>query len=197
MVQTLTIENSSPVAVPFTVAAESRGVFAVDRRFGELPPQLPSQLSITFRPTSACNSWKRLSICLGSTDPVEVDLLGTGYSPEARPPPLNAGHVDAFLARIALGGSIAPPAQCEDGSVPAAPLQLREDVPAAAGPSGRQGWDLLFLGQDCSCARSVTAGADICASVHNVAKRREAECGRDEPHALQGGMHFRGATVAG
>jgi cilia- and flagella-associated protein 65 len=79
---------------------------------------------------------------------VDVDLLGTGYSDATRPPPLHVDHVDSFLHRVATGGSILPPEQAEDGSVPSGPLQLQSDTPAPAGPHGYHSWELLFAGQD-------------------------------------------------
>jgi cilia- and flagella-associated protein 65 len=152
IVQVLTIENKSPVAVAYTTAMESKGVFSVEKRFGVLKPNLLATVCVTFRPQGTCNSWKRLSICLAGTDPLDVDLLGTGYSDDTRPPPLSIDHIDSFLQRIADGGSILPPAQTEDGSLPSTPLQLRPDLPAPAGANGYHSWDLLFLGQDAAHA---------------------------------------------
>ena len=154
-VQVLLLENRSTVAVPYTINAEAKGVFAFDARFGTLKPNLLASVCITFAPKSEANSWKRLSIGLAGTDPIDVDLIGTGFSDSARPPPLSIAHVDAFLQRVVTGGPVLPPAQTEDGSMSAAPLVLRSGTPPLPGVLGYHSWDLMFDGQDVARALTV------------------------------------------
>ena len=153
--QVLLLQNRSAVAVAFTINAEAKGVFAFDARFGTLKPNLPASVCITFAPKSEANSWKRLSIGLAGTDPIDVDLIGTGFSETARPPPLSIAHVDAFLQRVVTGGPVLPPAQTEDGSMSSVPLGLRSGAPPLPGLLGYHSWDLMFDGQDVAHALTV------------------------------------------
>jgi hypothetical protein len=126
--------------------AERLGVFAVDMRFGIIKPSSALSLCFSFTPAVECNSWKRLGILLANADPLNIDLLGTGYTSIARPPTLHIQHIKAFLCRLSEGGPLLPPEQslgsnaCEGHS---APKTLT--IPDA---EGYQSWDVLFQAQD-------------------------------------------------
>ena len=149
--QAFWLENRSAVTLSYTVRCGSRGVFAVDKPFGSIRGGSTVNVVATFTPAAECNSWKRLAVVLSNADPLNIDLIGTGYSPAARPPRLPPHAVQAFLQRVAQGGSIVPPAQLADGDLPASPAQ---NVPENVGIFGFQSWDLLFDGQDVT--RSLT-----------------------------------------
>jgi cilia- and flagella-associated protein 65 len=155
LAQVLTLENKSPVAVAYTINAESKGVFSFHPRFGTLKPSLTATVTITFSPTAERNAWKRLAITLADAEPLDVDLFGTGFSESIRPPPLTLTHIDGFVERIVQGGSVLPPAQTEDGSLPATPPLPRPRIPEMPGILGYHSWDLLFAGQDVAHGLSV------------------------------------------
>ena len=140
--------------VPFTCNTEAKGDFSVVPRSGMLKPGLSTTVVVSFCPRLECNSWKRMSVLLAGAEPQCVDLVGTGYSERSRPPPISAEHVHSFLARVARGGSIVPPAQLEDGNLSSAPLAQRAGM-APLHELGRLGWDALFSGQDVTDALQV------------------------------------------
>ena len=150
------LQNTAPVPVSFTVNAEAKADFSVQPRFGSIKANSSCNIVVGFTPKSECNFWKRLSVLLSGTDPLDVDLIGTGYSDHVRPPPLPLSAVHGFLARVAQCGSIVPPAQLEDGNLPSTPLAMPPGA-THVGENGRQGWDLLFAGQDVAHALQVDA----------------------------------------
>eukprot|EP00892_Ulva_mutabilis_P010109 jgi/Ulvmu1/7470/UM037_0013.1 len=147
------LENHSSVSVPFTTLTPGHGVFTVAPAMGVLRPYLSVQCVVTFCPVYACNYWKRLSIVLENTEPLDIDLYGTGYSTVARPPPLEIEHIDSFLSRAGEGGPLLPPAQAEESHYPNSPC-------ASVPPSifGYHSWDVIFHGQDVSGALAMSAG---------------------------------------
>jgi hypothetical protein len=150
-IQVLTLENHSAVPVAFTVMAEKLSVFGMDVRFGVLKPSSARSLCVNFTPTAVCNSWKRLTIVLANADPLCLDLVGTGYSNEARPPTLSFQHIEAFLTRIGKGGSLLPSEQAKDAGLPEMlplPPQMSAKAHTDPGSDGDQCWDVLFHGQD-------------------------------------------------
>lgn len=113
-------------------------------------------LCATFTPEAECNSWKRLAIVLSNADPLNIDLLGSGYSPTARPPRLPPLALHDFLHRVADGGPVVPPAQLADGDLPADAAAF---APKTLGVFGAQSWDLLFDGQDVARGLAVEPSA--------------------------------------
>lgn len=146
-VQVFVLENQSSVNVPFTTLTPGHGVFTVVPAIGVLRPYMSVQCVVTFVPVYACNYWKRLSVILANTEPLDIDLIGTGYTAAARPPPLLIDHVDAFLRRTGEGGLLLPPAQAEASHYPNTPC-------ATIPPSvfGFHSWDVIFNGQDVASA---------------------------------------------
>lgn len=150
--QVVVLENHSSVSVPFTVLTPGQGIFTVSPAIGVLRPYLSEQCIVTFVPAYACNYWKRLSIVLANTEPLDIDLIGTGYTPEARPPPLLIEHVDGFLRRTGDGGPLLPPSQAEASHYPNGPC-------ATVPPSifGFHSWDVIFNGQDVAAALALSS----------------------------------------
>ncbi len=70
-------------------------------------------------------------------DPIGLDLLGTGFTEKARPPPFDHRHVVKYLARVALGGAAVDfdPTQ---GSVPPSPVPSHHGSDLLRPTSGEQ-----------------------------------------------------------
>lgn len=150
--QVFVLENHSSVSVPFTALTPGQGIFTVTPAIGVLRPYLSEQCVVTFVPAYACNYWKRLSILLANTEPLDIDLVGTGYTPEARPPPLLIEHIDGFLRRAGEGGPLLPPSQAEASHYPNSRC-------ATVPPSifGFHSWDVIFSGQDVAGALALSS----------------------------------------
>jgi cilia- and flagella-associated protein 65 len=152
--QVFAIENESDVNVPFSVCAPARATFSIEPVCGTLKPFATMQVAVTFTPTFPSNYWKRLCILLANSEPLDIDLYGTGYSSLARPPPIHMQHIDDFLRRVGEGSPILPPSLEEGVFVPGNPCSI---IPP--GLFGHHSWDLVFDGQD--VARGIKASADV------------------------------------
>ncbi len=111
----LRISNNSTLPANFQILAEQYGVFEFQRVEGIIPEEMyPGKagyidMVVTFKPTVACNYYKRVYILLKNQQPVFIDLLGTCYDLKLRPAPFSQRHVDAYRAREASGhGRLAP-----------------------------------------------------------------------------------------
>ena len=161
--QVFAIENQSDVRVPFSICAPARATFSIEPVCGVLKPYASAQVVVTFTPTFPSNYWKRLCILLANSEPLDIDMYGTGYSPSARPPPIHIHHIDDFLHRVGQGGPILPPSLEEGVCVPGTPCAL---VPP--GLFGHHSWDLVFDGQD------VTKGIQLSSEVMNFKSTSQA-----------------------
>jgi hypothetical protein len=148
------MENRSDVTVPFSICAPARAIFCIEPVCGTLKPYAVAQVVVTFSPTFPSNYWKRLCILLAHSEPLDIDLYGTGYSPSARPPPLHIQHIDAFLLRVGQGGPILPPCLQEGVCSPSISSAV-----LPPGLFGHHSWDLLFGGQDVT--RGIAASAEV------------------------------------
>lgn len=188
------LENHSSISVPFTMLTPGHGIFSVTPAVGVLRPYLSVQCVVTFSPVYACNYWKRLAIVLDNTEPLDIDLFGTGYSAAARPPPLHVEHIDGFLSRAGEGGPLLPPAQAEDCHYPNGPC-------ASIPPSifGYHSWDVIFHGQDVAGALSVSSGVlDFpSTTVNREALVQTVSITNHLPFVLTAGVHVPASTVFG
>ena len=114
------ISNSSTLPANFQILAEQMGVFEFQRVEGIIPEEMyPGKagyidMVVTFKPTVACNYYKRIYILLKNQQPVYIDLLGTCYDLKLRPAPFSQRHVDAYRAREASGRGRLNPEELED-----------------------------------------------------------------------------------
>jgi hypothetical protein len=146
--QVFLVENRSGISVPFTVPSGELGVLSVDPVMGVLQPYAAVSFTAIFAPSLEGNYWKRLSIILANTEPLDLDLYGTGFSPTARPPPLALSHIDSFTKRIAEGGPVLPLVQSDDVLLSDVGLSQARIGGENMSPFGYHSWDLIFKGQD-------------------------------------------------
>lgn len=144
------------MSVPFSICAPARATFSIEPPAGILKPYAAVQVTVTFTPTFPSNYWKRLCILLANTEPLDIDLYGTGYSAASRPPPIHIHHIDDFLHRVGQGGPIIPPSIEEGVSAPGVPCAV-----LPPGLFGHHSWDLVFNGQD------VTRGLQVSTDILN------------------------------
>lgn len=89
----LKLQNNSNQSCPYEFANNQLGSFHIDRPSGIIPPQLSVIVTVTFKPLTTINYYKRLYILLKNQTPQFLDLIGTCYDHNVRPAPLLAGHV--------------------------------------------------------------------------------------------------------
>jgi hypothetical protein len=133
----LYLRNHSPVPVPYDFQAEPHDVFSVSRTRGVLAPESTAHVTLSFRPATPSNHWRRVALLLKDAEPQGLDLLATAFSDKGRPPPLELRHLERYLARTAAGGPAVEEAQLDSkppsaasGSLFAAPGEFT--MPAAA-----------------------------------------------------------------
>eukprot|EP00955_Chlamydomonas_euryale_P068121 360023-Chlamydomonas_euryale.AAC.1 len=171
----LYMRNDSDVPAVFDWQLDAGDEFCVRPLSGVVPPRSTAHATVTFRSTAPANFWTRATCLVKDSEPVALDLIATGYTEGARPPPLAARHVAAYYARLAAGGA---PVEVDPAALSQAPTSLHSEplglqgvggagVGAAALPGladdcmqtgplpGPTAWPLFFDGQDPARAISV------------------------------------------
>ncbi|KAI9224854.1 hypothetical protein BC828DRAFT_372369 [Blastocladiella britannica] len=69
----------------------------------EIPPRSEVPVQISFAPGAPIGYWKRVQVWAEHAESVTLDLVGTGFAEDARPPSLQARHIEAYLLRRDIG----------------------------------------------------------------------------------------------
>ena len=112
----LQLDNGSDLPVRFHVDGDhdTGGAFTLSEAAGTVPARSFAQLGVSFRPGGPTNHHRRLTLLLADATPLACDLLGTGYTPKARPPAVGAAELGAARAAVAPApGSVAASAGAE------------------------------------------------------------------------------------
>eukprot|EP01116_Phalansterium_solitarium_P004697 TRINITY_DN1576_c0_g1_i1.p1 TRINITY_DN1576_c0_g1~~TRINITY_DN1576_c0_g1_i1.p1 ORF type:complete len:1421 (-),score=622.22 TRINITY_DN1576_c0_g1_i1:141-4403(-) len=137
----LTISNQSydPATVQFLT--EPNGVFKFDLPHSEATVRHLSSLDVkvSFVAQEPMNYYKRVYMLVANEEPRHIDLLGTCYNSQRRPPDFHQRHVDRWFKRAALGLSRYPPEKLEtltiDEEEEAAPEDTNDTVAKKGAPS--------------------------------------------------------------
>ena len=68
------------------IGSDGAAVFEFTDGAGVIPPKSFAQIGISFRPGTSAVYHRRVTILLADAPPLGLDLLGTGFTPKARPP---------------------------------------------------------------------------------------------------------------
>eukprot|EP01062_Namystynia_karyoxenos_P073400 TRINITY_DN70202_c0_g1_i1.p1 TRINITY_DN70202_c0_g1~~TRINITY_DN70202_c0_g1_i1.p1 ORF type:complete len:1936 (+),score=587.35 TRINITY_DN70202_c0_g1_i1:77-5884(+) len=105
------LTNRSECAATFQVMQTQPGcAFVLEPRLGIIGPRKTATLTVSFNPHDPINYCRRVFVLVGgSTTPLPLDLLGTGWHERARPPPFTHAHFVQLLARARFGlGRVTP-----------------------------------------------------------------------------------------
>eukprot|EP00755_Sulcionema_specki_P030874 Sspe_Gene.18719::Locus_6766_Transcript_1_1_Confidence_1.000_Length_5890::g.18719::m.18719 len=110
------LTNSSPHPVAFQLMLTDPGcAFRCHPFRGEIGPRKTRNITITFAPREPVNYYRRVHVlAAGSIEPLWMDLLGTAYSGNTRPPPFTHRHILQWRARQSLGLGRLTPEEIDD-----------------------------------------------------------------------------------
>ncbi|KAA0177590.1 hypothetical protein FNF27_00760 [Cafeteria roenbergensis] len=141
------LRNASDAPAHFCVMAEAGGIFAFGQTQGVVPARLFTDVVVVFSPRCPGNFYRRVYVLVRDSDPLFIDLLGSGMDERTRPFPIRQRHVDAFRLRPPALRLMAPDSvkevarlhrEAEEaGADPEAELPRRHGVPALTSPLTR------------------------------------------------------------
>uniref|UniRef100_A0A061RHJ4 Flagellar associated protein n=1 Tax=Tetraselmis sp. GSL018 TaxID=582737 RepID=A0A061RHJ4_9CHLO len=105
--RSLSLTNESGVEARYEFLCDPDGVFAFREGAvrGVIPAAFTRSLTVEFRPASPSHHWKRAACLVGNGSPLQIDLLGTGFTEKLRPPHLAPSRIEEYLARVDAGGN--------------------------------------------------------------------------------------------
>eukprot|EP00759_Apiculatamorpha_spiralis_P059090 PhF_6_TR968/c0_g2_i1/m.1847 len=100
----LTNPSVNSIEYCFSLVDAPGGAFYVYPSQGTISAQKSANITVRFQPRECINYYRRLYCTVSNqTYLLHLDIIGTGYSKNARPPPFSMAHVVAFRARCAYG----------------------------------------------------------------------------------------------
>ncbi|PRP79387.1 hypothetical protein PROFUN_12985 [Planoprotostelium fungivorum] len=122
----LTVQNHSKEPAQIQFGMETRGIFGVDLKHSQttINSKASAEIKFSFSPTEPMNYYKRIFIIVQHEDVQYLDLIGTGYTPKARPPDMSQKHIDVARSRVTAGLNFLPPEALESVSMDDIPPEV-------------------------------------------------------------------------
>ncbi|KAL0033550.1 hypothetical protein WJX79_003070 [Trebouxia sp. C0005] len=150
------IHNKSDLPVYFEFITDQQGVFGFDRVRGSVGAMSSAHVTVTFQPKDASNYWRRVTCLVRDSPAMSIDLLGSCYTDQLRPPALAPHHIAQYLFQGA--STTASGALRGDANLP--PEAAGLSGPNQSGLSALQGqeaWEGFFVSPDPQHAVSLSA----------------------------------------
>ncbi|KAL0051980.1 hypothetical protein WJX82_005745 [Trebouxia sp. C0006] len=119
------IQNKADLPVYFEFVTDQQGVFGFDRVRGSVGAMSSAHVTVTFQPKEASNYWRHVTCLVRDGPAMSIDLLGSCYTDQLRPPALAPHHLAQYLCQ---GTSTTAPGALHGSAY----LRVSQGLPAAA-----------------------------------------------------------------